>query len=78
MFGNRGPVQHHGRWSLTSATAFASLGAMAFGYSVLETLASVFVVGRSLVFCRLVQAIHTVKVQQSSGFLLGLLKRQSG
>lgn len=60
------------RWALASGIAFVSLGAMAFGYSVLVTLASVFVLGWALVFGGLFQAIHAFKVSQWNGFLLEL------
>ncbi len=46
---------------------------MAFGYSVLVTLASVFVLGWALVFGGIFQAIHAVKVSAWSGVFLELL-----
>jgi len=66
-------VRHHWRWVLASGIAFIGLGAMAFGYSVLVTLASVFLLGWALVFGGFFQAIHACKVSQWSGFLLELL-----
>jgi uncharacterized membrane protein HdeD (DUF308 family) len=58
---------------LASGIAFNGLGSMAFAYSVLVTLASVFVLGWAFVFGGLFQAIHAFKVSQWSGFLLELL-----
>lgn len=46
---------------------------MAFSYSVLVTLASVFVLGWVLVFGGIFQAIHAFKVSQWRGFFLELL-----
>jgi uncharacterized membrane protein HdeD (DUF308 family) len=46
---------------------------MAFGYSALVTLASVFVLGWALLFGGLFQAIHAFKVSPWNGFLLELL-----
>ena len=66
-------VRHHWRWVLASGIAFIGLGSMAFTYSVLVTLASVFVLGWALVFGGLFQAMHAFKVSQWSGFLLELL-----
>jgi uncharacterized membrane protein HdeD (DUF308 family) len=66
-------VRHHWRWVLASGIAFIGLGSMAFGYSVLVTLASVFVLGWALVFGGLFQAIHAFKVSRWSGFLLELV-----
>lgn len=73
IYGDLDAVRHHWRWILASGLAFVSLGAMAFAYSVLVTLASVFVLGWALVFGGLFQALHAVKVSQWSGFLLELL-----
>jgi uncharacterized membrane protein HdeD (DUF308 family) len=73
MFGDLHAVRHHWRWVLASGIAFIGLGSMAFAYSVLVTLASVFVLGWALVFGGIFQAIHAFKVSQLSGFLLELL-----
>jgi uncharacterized membrane protein HdeD (DUF308 family) len=66
-------VRRNWRWVLASGIAFVGLGSMAFAYSVLVTLASVFVLGWALVFGGLIQAIHAFKVSMWSGFLLELL-----
>ncbi len=66
-------VRRNWGWVLASGLAFVSLGSLAFGYSVLTTLASVFVVGCALVFGGLFQAMHAFKVSQWSGFFLELL-----
>ena len=66
-------VRHHWRWVLASGIAFIGLGSMAFAYSVLVTLASVFVLGWAFVFGGLFQAMHAFKISQWSGFLLELL-----
>jgi uncharacterized membrane protein HdeD (DUF308 family) len=73
ILGDLDPVRHHWRWVLASGIAFIGLGSMAFGYSVLVTLASVFVLGWILVFGGLFQAIHAFKVSRWSGFLLELV-----
>jgi uncharacterized membrane protein HdeD (DUF308 family) len=73
ILGDLDAVRHHWRWVLASGIAFVSLGTLAFGYSVLVTLASVFVLGWALVFGGFFQAIHAFKVSQWSGFLLELL-----
>lgn len=73
MLGDLAADRHNWRWVLASGIAFVSLGAMAFGYSVLVTMASVFVLGWALVFGGLFQAIHAFKVSQWTGFLLELL-----
>jgi hypothetical protein len=41
ILGDLDAVHHKGRWVLASGIAFIGLGSMAFGYSVLVTLASV-------------------------------------
>ena len=66
-------VRRNWGWVLASGLAFVSLGSLAFGYYVLTTLASVFVVGCALVFGGLFQAMHAFKVSQWSGFFLELL-----
>lgn len=66
-------VRQNWRWVLASGLAFVSLGAMAFSYSVLVTLASVFMLGWALVFGGIFQAIHAFKVSPWSGFFLELL-----
>lgn len=73
IYGDLDAVRHHWRWVLASGIAFIGLGSMAFTYSVLVTLASVFVLGWALVFGGLFQAMHAFKVSQWSGFLLELL-----
>ena len=72
-YGDLDAVRHHWRWILASGIAFIGLGSMAFAYSVLVTLASVFVLGWALVFGGLFQSLHAFKVSQWSGFLLELL-----
>lgn len=73
ILGDLDAVRRNWRWVLASGLVFVSLGSMAFGYSVLVTLASVFVLGWALVFGGIFQAIHAFKVSQWSGFLLELL-----
>ncbi len=73
IYGDLDVVRHHWRWVLASGIAFIGLGSMAFAYSVLVTLASVFVVGWALVFGGLFQALHAFKVSQWSGFILELV-----
>jgi uncharacterized membrane protein HdeD (DUF308 family) len=73
IYGDLDAVRHHWRWVLASGIAFVSLGAMAFAYSVLVTLASVFVLGWALVFGGLFQALHAFKVSRWSGFFLELV-----
>ena len=73
MLGDLDAVRRNWRWVLASGLAFVSLGALAFGYSVLVTLASMFMLGWVLVFGGLFQVIHAFKVSQWSGFLLELL-----
>jgi uncharacterized membrane protein HdeD (DUF308 family) len=73
VFGELDAVRRNWRWVLASGLAFVSLGSLAFGYSVLVTLASVFVLGWALVFGGIFQAIHAFKVSPWNGFLLELL-----
>jgi uncharacterized membrane protein HdeD (DUF308 family) len=73
MPGDLAAVRQNWRWILASGIAFVGLGSIAFGYSVLVTLASVFLLGWALVFGGLFQAVHAFKVSQWSGFLLELL-----
>ena len=73
VFGGLDAVRHNWRWVLASGLAFVSLGSLALGYSVLVTLASVFVLGWALVFGGIFQAIHAFRVSQWSGFLLELV-----
>ena len=73
ILGDLDLARHHWRWVLASGIAFVSFGAMAFAYSVLVMLASVFVLGWALVFGGIFQAIHAFKVSQWNGFLLELL-----
>ena len=72
-YGDLDAVRHHWRSVLASGIAFIGLGSMAFTYSVLVTLASVFVLGWALVFGGLFQAMHAFKVSRWSGFLLELV-----
>ena len=62
--GDLDAVQQNWKWVPASGIAFVSLGTMAFGYSVLVTLASVFLLGWTLVFGGIFQAIHAFKVSQ--------------
>lgn len=73
MRGALDAVRHSWGWVLASGLVFVSLGSLAFGYSMLVTLASVFVLGWALVFGGIFQTIHAFKVSQWSGFLLELL-----
>ncbi len=73
VLGGLDAVRHNWRWVLASGLAFVSLGSLAFGYSILVTMASVFVFGCALVFGGIFQIIHAFKVSQWSGFLLELL-----
>lgn len=73
ILGDLDAIRHNWRWILASGIGFVSLGAMAFGYSILVTLASVFVLGWVLVFGGIFQAIHAFKVSQWSGFLMELV-----
>ena len=73
ILGDLDAVRHKWRWVLASGIAFIGLGSMAFGYSMLVTLASVFVLGWALVFGGLFQALHAFKVSRWNGFLLELL-----
>ena len=50
ILGDLDSVRQNWRWVLASGLAFVVLGATALGYSVLVTLASVFVLGWALVF----------------------------
>jgi uncharacterized membrane protein HdeD (DUF308 family) len=72
-FGDLHAVRRNWRWVLASGLAFVSLGSLAFGYSLLVTLASVFVVGWALVFGGIFQAMHAFKISQWNGFLLELV-----
>ena len=73
ILGGLEAVRRNWRWVLASGIAFVGLGTMAFGYSVLVTLASVFVLGWVLVFGGIFQTIHAFKIFQWSGFLLELM-----
>lgn len=73
MLGDLHAVRQNWKWVLASGIAFVSLGAMALAYSVLVTLASVFVFGWALMFGGMLKAVHAFKVFQWSGFLLELL-----
>src|SRR5438445_9259911 len=73
ILGDLDSVRRNWRWIFASGSAFVVLGSMAFGYSVLVTLASVFVLGWALVFGGLFQAIHAFKVSRWSGFFLELV-----
>lgn len=67
ILGGLEAVRRNWRWVLASGIAFLGLGTMAFGYSVLVMLASVFVLGWVLVFGGIFQAIHAFKIFQWSG-----------
>ena len=64
MLGDLYAVRQNWRWVLASRIAFVSLGAIALAYSVLVTLASVFVFGWALAFGGIFKAIHAFKVFQ--------------
>ena len=73
ILGDLDPVRQNWKWVLASGIAFVILGTVAFGYSVLVTLASVFMLGWALLFGGIFQAVHAFRVFQWSGFLLELL-----
>ena len=60
-------------WVLVSGIAFVVLGVLALAFSMLTTLASVFVLGWLLVFAGIFEAVHAFKLPRWSGFLLELL-----
>lgn len=60
-------------WVLASGIAFVLLGVLALVFSVLTTLASVFVLGWLLAFAGIFEAVHAFKMTRWSGFLLELL-----
>jgi uncharacterized membrane protein HdeD (DUF308 family) len=70
VLGSLDAVRQNWPWVLASGLAFVMLGAIALGYSVLVTLASVFVLGWALVFGGIFQVIHAFKISQWRGFLL--------
>lgn len=60
-------------WVLVSGIAFVVLGVIALAFSVMTTLASVFVLGWILAFAGIFEAVHAFKLPRWSGFLLELL-----
>ncbi len=64
-------------WYLASGIAFLLFGAIALGYAVLATLASVVVFGWMLLFGGIFETVHAFKAPQWSGFfveaLIGIL-----
>ncbi len=68
-------VHNHWGYFLASGIAFLALGTIALAYTVLTTLASVFVFGVVLLIGGIFQAGHAFKTSVSkwSGFLLDLL-----
>lgn len=60
-------------WVLASGIAFVMLGALALAFSVMTTLASVFVFGWILAFAGILEAVHAFKLPRWSGVLLELL-----
>lgn len=66
-------VRKHWGYFLASGIAFLVLGTIALAYSVLTTLASVFVFGAALFFGGMFQIFHAFKASKWSGFLLDLL-----
>ena len=61
------------RWVLASGMAFVMLGALALAFSVMTTLASVFVLGWILAFAGIFEAVHAFKLPRWSGVLSELL-----
>jgi uncharacterized membrane protein HdeD (DUF308 family) len=68
-------VRNHWGYFLASGIAFLVLGTIALAYTVLTTLASVFVFGVALFVGGIFQTVHAFKTSMSkgSGFLLDLL-----
>ena len=60
-------------WVLVSGIAFVVLGVVALAFSVMTTLASVFVLGWILAFAVIFEAVHAFKMPRWSGVLLELL-----
>ena len=60
-------------WVLVSGIAFVVLGVVALAFSVMTTLASVFVLGWILAFAGIFEAVHAFKMPRWSGVLLELL-----
>lgn len=60
-------------WVLASGIAFVVLGVIALAFSVMTTLASVFVLGWILAFAGIFEAVHAFKLPRWSGVLLELL-----
>jgi uncharacterized membrane protein HdeD (DUF308 family) len=60
-------------WVLASGIAFVMLGALALAFSVMTTLASVFVLGWILAFAGIFEAVHAFKLPRWSGVLPELL-----
>jgi uncharacterized membrane protein HdeD (DUF308 family) len=67
------PATRNWRWVLASGIAFVVLGFVALAFSVLTTLASVFVLGWILAFAGIFEAVHAFKIPRWSGFLFDLL-----
>jgi uncharacterized membrane protein HdeD (DUF308 family) len=70
---NLNSIHENWKWVLASGIAFVVFGAIALAYSVLVTLASVFVFGWLLVFGGVFEAVHAFKNARWGGFLLELL-----
>lgn len=66
-------VRDNWGWFLASGIAFLIFGAIALGYSVSVTLASVFVLGWALVFGGIFEVVHAFKAPRWSGFFFELL-----
>ncbi|MEX5219567.1 MAG: DUF308 domain-containing protein [Nitrospira sp.] len=57
------------KWVLASGIAFIVPGVIALTFSVMTTLASVFVLGWILAFTEIFEAVHAFKLPRWSGFL---------
>lgn len=66
-------VQKYWKYFLVSGIAFLVLGTIALTYSILTTLASVVVLGVSLLIGGIFQMAHAFKTSTWKGFLLDLL-----
>ncbi|MBS0171944.1 MAG: HdeD family acid-resistance protein [Nitrospira sp.] len=66
-------VHKHWGYFLASGIAFLVLGMIALAYTVLTTLASVFVFGVAFFFGGIFQAVHALKTSKWKGFFLDLL-----
>jgi uncharacterized membrane protein HdeD (DUF308 family) len=67
------PATKNWGWVLASGIAFVVLGFVALAFSVLTTLASVFVLGWILAFAGIFEAAHALKPPRWSGFIVDLL-----